>query len=331
MIDYALLNDARMIVNNFVQVKKDELVTIVTDFSRRNEAEALAIAVDEVGSDSVVIDMTRSVNKVVNGRDFWLTPPKNLLSSVQNSNVSIFTVNESYAFRLDHHVRYLFQTGRDCSIYKVDVGMGTWGLQKDHVPRVTEIGRKIMSAIQGHDKIRVTTKRGTDITLSIKGHDCLPVFPVPDRGMNWGIPVPLWGEYNWAPIEELSEGRVIIDGISEATPLLHVVEEPVEWIVRKGRIVEINGAKDAEDFRNLISLDSGAGMIGEIGIGGNPKALKGTETEKALLGTCHFGLGDNGEYPGGKNKSQAHVDGGVRNVTVEVDGTTILENGRLVI
>jgi hypothetical protein len=64
----------------------------------------------------------------------------------------------------------------------------------------------------------------------------------------------------------------------------------------------------------LISLDPGAGIIGEIGIRDNPKALKGTETEKALLATCHFGLGDNGEYLGGKNKSQAHVDGGVRDV-----------------
>ncbi len=71
-------------------------------------------------------------------------------------------------------------------------------------------------------------------------------------------------------------------------------------------------------------------LIGELGIGGNPHALYGTETEKARLGTAHFGLGQTDEYPGGTIRSAVHVDGVIRNARVEVDGVAVIADGRLV-
>jgi leucyl aminopeptidase (aminopeptidase T) len=143
--------------------------------------------------------------------------------------------------------------------------------------------------------------------------------------------VPLWGEYNWAPVENLTEGRIVVDGICEAGPSMHLVSEPVEWTVKGGRVIEVEGGKDAKEWAKLIKSDDGAAVVGELGIGANHKAKTGTETEKALLGTCHFGLGDNHVYPGGAVKSQLHADGGVHDITLEIDGRRIMEDGTLLI
>jgi hypothetical protein len=150
MTSFRLLEDARLIVNDLVRARKDETIAIVTDHSRSAEAEALSIAVDEVGARFIIIDMSKVVDRVMGGGTWWEDPPRNLIAAVENSNVTIFVVDETYGFRLDHHLPYLFRTARqpnkDCSIFKVDLGMGTWGFTKDDIKQVTEVGRKIRSA-----------------------------------------------------------------------------------------------------------------------------------------------------------------------------------------
>jgi leucyl aminopeptidase (aminopeptidase T) len=168
------------------------------------------------------------------------------------------------------------------------------------------------------------------VKLSIRGHDCLAVSVVPERGMPYAIPVPLWGEFNWAPVEGSVNGTIVVDGITEATPMLHVVSEPVTWTVSDDRIVDVRGGQDADDFRRTCETDAGSSLSGELGIGGNPRAIFGTETEKARLGTVHFGVGQNDEYPGGQIRSAVHIDGVVRNARVDVDGTVLIADGRYV-
>jgi hypothetical protein len=296
------------------------------------EADALALAAHELGADVLVADISDHVEEVVYGHEYFSTPPKQVVAAIQNSNVSIFTVNETYAFRIAHVIGNFINFGEECSAYKIDPKMGSWGLTREDPVRLVEIGDKIMSAINEHDEVRITTKSGTDVTLSVKGRKCLPIFSIPvrRRGNPFVHPIPLWAECNWAPIEDATEGRVIIDGLTEATEILQVVREPVEWIVKKGRVVEVNGGEDADGFRKVVNTDQGSGIIGEFGIGGSNLAMWGTESEKGREGTIHFGLGNNHLYPGGKNEqSKVHVDGGVRNVTVQVDGRTIVKDGHL--
>ena len=330
-MDWLLLHDARMIVRRFVRVADGELVTLVTDQSRRAEAEALALAVDEAGADSIVVDISREVARLFRSETFWTAPPANIVAAVQSSSVSIFTVDETYAFRLDHHVRELFETGPECSIFKVDLGMGSWGLTDAKLDEIDVIGRKLQERFSRASEVRIETSNGTGLALSIAGRKCLPVVAQPNRGEPYGIPIPLWGEYNWAPVEESANGMLVVDGITEATSKLHVVEEPVAIQITKGKVVHVEGGRDAEDLRELLTIDEGASLVGEFGIGGNPHAIPGTETEKALLGTVHIGFGNNDEYPGGTVRSVVHVDGGVRKATVEVDGEVIMESGSLLL
>ncbi len=326
-----VLSDARMIVRDFAQVRPDETVTVFSDRPRRVEGEALALAVRESGAAVIHVDISQAVERVLQGPDFWLDPPASILACAQSSNVSLFAVDETYAFRLDHRVSSLFQTGQECSIFKVDVGMGTWRLTAEGMAVVDANGRALLRATSGCDQVRITSASGTDLRLSIRGRQCLEVPQVPSRGLPYGISVPLWGEYNWAPVDGSPDGTVVIDGLSEAGAAMAVVTEPVSLTVTGGLVTAVQGASaDADAFRAVLATDAGASVVGELGIGANPNARIGTETEKALLGTVHLGFGNNTSYPGGTNRSAIHVDGVVRNARVEVDGRLLLEGGRLI-
>lgn len=327
----ALTDDARRIVRDFVKVQPGETVSVLSDDSRRAEGEALACAAMECGASVIHIDVSQVVSRLMAASTFWLDPPANVVAAVQSSNVNLFAVDETYAFRLDHRVSSLFDTGPECSIFKVDLGMGTWRISPSDLANVEEIGVELVRAIEGHEEVRVSSELGTDVRLSIRGRSCLVVPQVPARGLPYGISVPLWGEYNWAPVEGSPTGVLVIDGLSEAGKVMGVVAEPVVMTVVDGRVCEVHGdGPDAEAFRAVFATDEGAAVVGELGIGGNPNALVGTETEKALLGTVHFGFGSNASYPGGANRSAIHVDGVVRHATVEVDGRVLLEGGHLV-
>ena len=327
-MDPFLLSDARTVVRDFVKLRSGENVTVLSDGPRAAEAAAVLQACQEFGAEAVLLDLSQQVASLLLSEAFWVDPPPPVIAAVQASDVTIVVLDETYGFRLDHKVRTLFEPSPECSIYKIDLGMGSWRLRREDVDTVERTGRELLAAMAGADIVHVTSPAGTDVRLSIRGRDCLPVDVVPARGMPYAIPVPLWGEYNWAPVEESVEGTIVIDGITEATPVLHVVSDPVTWTVTRDRIVEIRGGQDADDFRRIFDTDAGSSLIGELGIGGNHRAIFGTETEKAKLGTVHFGVGQNDEYPGGQIRSAVHVDGVVRNARVEIDGRVLIADGR---
>lgn len=330
-MDLFLDSDARMLVRDFVKLRADETLTILVDGPRRHEGEALVRAAQEIGVKAVSIDMSQEVAALLLSDAFWTPPPPSIVAAVQASNVTIAVIDETYGFRLDHKVRGLFETGPECSLYKVDLGMGSWRLTPADIAQVSSIADRLLGALASADRIHVTSPGGTDVTLSIKGHGCLPVVAVPERGLPYAIPIPLWGEYNWAPVAGSVNGTIVIDGITEATAVLHVVSEPVTWTILEDRIVDVRGGQDADDFQTLFAIDDGASLIGELGVGGNPRAIYGTETEKARFGTVHFGVGQNDEYPGGEVRSTVHVDGVVRNARLEADGRVLVADGRLMV
>jgi Thermophilic metalloprotease (M29) len=324
-------SDASMIVRDYIGIRPDEVVTVLFDRGRRDEGVAVAAAARDLGASVIAVDVSQHVDDVLGSESFWVDPPPHLRAVVQASNVSIFVADETYTFRLDHHVRHLWRTGAVCSIYKVDVGLGRWNFTAADIAEAERCGAALLAAIDGHETVRVTTELGTDLRFVIKGRGCLVVPPVPERGHPYGISVPMWSEYNWAPVEELTEGVAVVDGITEATSLLHVVTEPFRIAISGGRATSFSGGADAADLEALLATDSGAAVVGELGIGANPRAWAGTEAEKALLGTIHLGFGDNGEYPGGRNVSAIHCDVTLRDVSIEVDGHLVMRHGRLLV
>ena len=87
----------------------------------------------------------------------------------------------------------------------------------------------------------------------------------------------------------------------------------------------------------MTSVDDMASVIGELGIGLNPKArLTGNLLEDEKAGkTAHIAFGHNTDMPNGQNHSKTHLDFLFYNPTLQVqylDGSkkTIIKDGEIV-
>lgn len=133
-------------------------------------------------------------------------------------------------------------------------------------------------------------------------------------------------------IEGSAEGTIVINGsIGE----VGIVSDPVVWTVKEGRIVDIQGGKDARLFEKWLNdlNDPNMNVIAELGIGANPAAtLTGNPAEdERIMGGIHFGIGDNARLFGGKNVASSHNDVIILGASLTMDGTQIIKDGELLI
>jgi leucyl aminopeptidase (aminopeptidase T) len=327
-----MTKEAELVVDTCLGVKQGEKVTIAMDSARRIEAEILASVCHARGAEILVVDITPYVIPISKGR--YVDPPENFKTLMKNSNLTMIVTSQEYSQRFSHKIHYFLNQTPDCSVYQIDEEMGAWDYSLQDVNGIMAKGRKIMDFMKGKKSVRVTSPNGTDISFSIENRECMPGLPVmPRPGMQAACPIPLWGELNWAPVENRSCGHAVIDGILMRWGSESAVTQPVQWEVKDGRIVEIRGGEEATQFRKTLeSADANAYIIGELGIGASHKAKLGTMQEKGRIGTVHLGVGSNkGVYPGGTNVSKIHGDGSIRNVSIEVDGTKIIEGEKILL
>jgi leucyl aminopeptidase (aminopeptidase T) len=326
-----MVSEAEIIIDKCIGVKTGEKCTVVTDSTRRVEGEVIAAVARARGAEALLVDISPYVTAVHAGR--YVEPPEHFKELIKASNVTIIVTSQQFSQRFSHKIHYFLNQSESCSVYQIDEGLGSWDLTMDDIEKIMDNCHKIMDRMKDAKLVRVTSNNGTDIRLCIDGRQCLPVMPIMKRAaIQAAMPIPLWGELNWAPVEELTEGRAVIDGILMRWGAELAVSEPVEWIVRKGRIVDVKGGNDAREFiKTLESADENAYVIGELGIGASHKARLGTMEEKGRLGTVHLGVGSNkGVYPGGRIISKIHGDGTIRNVTVYVDSVKIIEEEKII-
>ena len=103
---------------------------------------------------------------------------------------------------------------------------------------------------------------------------------------------------------------------------------------KDGRVVDASASKGEVFLIEMLDQDEGARALGEVAIGTNysiTRYTKNTLFDEKLGGTFHAALGASYPESGGRNQSALHWDmvcdlrnGG----RIEVDGTTISENGR---
>jgi len=128
------------------------------------------------------------------------------------------------------------------------------------------------------------------------------------------------GECFTAPVERTFSGKLVINLIDDK--LGRGIME-----FDKGRLVKWSGKGIASIVKNIGQDETGF-IIGEFGIGTNPKARitpNMLEAEKAF-GTAHFAIGDS--YGLGKNRSPYHHDALVDKVTIRAKGKYIIKEGR---
>lgn len=180
--------------------------------------------------------------------------------------------------------------------------------------------------------IRVRSSVGTDLVLEKKGRagdfqDGL----LEDKPGDWDN-FPSSG-CACAPLEDGTNGKLVLDRGDILLHLKHFVSEPVVCEIEKGRIVSIDGGLDAELLRGWFKKweDPNSYVIAHVGFGCDSRtelgAMQLMEWE-AYGGGLLIAFGRNdGFFIGGTNVSKSHLDITMLNTDFEVDGQLLLQRG----
>lgn len=199
-------------------------------------------------------------------------------------------------------------------------------------PKITELGRRIASKLERSSKIHVTSKTGTDLKFEITKR---PVHVqdgiVDDEDMARGLystQLPS-GKVEVAPVETSGRGTVYFD-----TPRA-LKGRPVSELqlsFEKGKVREFHAKRYEDVFREVYEATQGdKDRIGHFAIGLNPKIdLIGYPSDELALGTATIGIGAN-KGNGGQNDSSFEFSGTITKPTIEIDGTPLMTEGRLVL
>jgi leucyl aminopeptidase (aminopeptidase T) len=326
----SIRKDAELVVDICMTVEQDDVVTIITDDEHAREAHALAEVCMERGAWPVMMNNEMQVRRGLADTHFPMAPPQNLHQAMVSSDEIIIITNLEWANRFAHISAVKESVANNAKIASVEPGMGDWGLTVEMLHAARQRAQDAMAALEGVEKVRVTSPKGSDFTVTIKGRPPLDLVPIKERGKMMG-PLPLWAEVAYAAVEDQTQGTMVVDGVMLGIGLKGQVNEPITWTIEGGKAVKIEGGDDARRLREVIEGVDNATVIGEFAFGVSDKAPFGTPSEKGRVGTVHCALGDNhSAYPGGQNVSKLHLDGVVLEATLQVvdDGRYIIKDGQ---
>jgi len=324
-----LLQDAALIVDVCFSVEEADVVTIICDDDREDEARAVAEVCVDRGAWPVIMNNEMQVRRGRADVRFPMAPPANLHRAMVGSDEVIIIANLEWANRFAHVNAVRETCEANGKIASIEPGMGEWGLTQEDLERSAQRTKDAVEALAGKKQVHVTTALGTDFYVSIEGRSPLCLTPYKARGQMMS-PIPLWTEVAYAAIEDFTHGTAVVDGVMLGIGLAGQVKEPIRWTLEGGKCLKIEGGEEADKLSRAIDGVENADVVGEFAFGTSEKAPFGTPSEKGRIGTVHLALGDNhNAYPGGQNVSSLHLDGVFLNATLQIvdNDTYIVKDG----
>lgn len=171
-------------------------------------------------------------------------------------------------------------------------------------------------------EVRFVSPNGTDLTVGVQGRhwiNCDGHENFPD------------GEVFSAPIEDSTQGLVCY-----SFPAVHGGREvhDIRLQFKGGKVVDATATKGEAFLFQMLDMDGGSRILGEIAIGTNyaiTEYTRNTLFDEKIGGTFHAALGAGYPESGAKNKSGLHWDMVCdlrRGGRIEADGKVISKNGR---
>ena len=303
--------------------KGDQVVVVADTDTEPLVWEAIAAAAFEVGGLPTVLIMLPLPFHHAN-------PPATVVGALRNADLVVNVTSKGIA-----HSSVIEEIGkagiRVISCEEVTADMLRSGAATADYEEMEKLGKRVLEKWNNGSRVRVTSELGTDLAASIQGRHgwmvagkCAP--------LSQGSPILRCafpdGEAAVAPIEGTGEGIVVWD-LTMAN--IGAIREPIKGVFKKGRLVNIEGAQEANRLSQYLEQygDQGAYNLAEIAIGLNPGVTPTgkVRTDKKLYGSVHVALGMNTDTGGGKNVSRLHIDGVIRKPTVYIDDQVVVEAG----
>ena len=313
-----------MVVQTCMDIRRGENVLIVCDPTTAEIGQSLHIATQKRSERVLLIVMPKS-------RHHGEEPPSPVAALMRQQQVVIAATKYSLT-----HTRAVRQALKDGARVATMPGMTfelyTEGGMTSDFQEVKRRISNIANFLRRRRIINVKSKSGTDVTFEVNWRD----WKLDDNGicnrprMLTNLPA---GKVFILPKEGTMNGTIVIDGSWDST----LIDEPVEFIVEDGTVVDVKGGSLAATIRQsygevakkLKTKDrESVWTVAEFGFGMNPNArLVGNVLEdEKRMGSCYFSIGDNSGL-GGSSNAGIHISGVLAEPSVWLDDTCLTESG----
>ncbi|WP_253724356.1 aminopeptidase [Sporosarcina sp. HYO08] len=313
---------AKQVVEVCAKVKENESVVIVTEPKTMSIAESIAAAVTAVGAEPTVTVITPRQSDSAE-------PPATVAAAMKESDVFISAVYTSITHT--YAVKNAVQNGsRGIMLTQFEDHMLIDSGVLADFPKAAPTCEAVAKALENAETIHLTTKYGTDLTMSAKGRKSNAMTGMVKSGQF--APVPTI-EANVSPLEGTANGTIVTDA---SIPYIGIgiLKENVVATVKDGMITSIEGGHEAKILAEDLASknDPYVYNIAEIGVGLNPRCkFNGLMLEdEGVFGSVHIGIGSSITL-GGEIKAACHYDLIMTGVTLVADGVTIIQDGEVLL
>lgn len=322
-LSFEVTKAALKLVRDFMLVKEGENVVITADTSSDfRVVEAVAGAAYAVGATPVIIHYPTS------GKAFE-EPVRPVADAVEHADVWIelayYCSMHTPCFQkaLSNGARFTCLNGLDVIMLVNTVGRVDYDI-------LIEFGEYLTQKVQDSNEVVVIDKNGTNLTAYNQGRR---VKHSGQRATKKGYPVMLGGQVSWCPVEETINGKLVFDSALFPPDSIGLLKSNVELTFEQGRIVKIEGGRDAEIFEKWLAQFNDPNMyrLAHYSLGFNPGVTKPTGRiveDERLFGCIEMGVGSQGaSLMGAFWDAASHTDGIVSKPTVILDGKKLEEDG----
>lgn len=158
---------------------------------------------------------------------------------------------------------------------------------------------ELCQILQSGKQLQIRSANGTEISFQIAGRRWLNGicrYNVPD------------GEVFTAPVLKGTQG---VWHASFPIDFLGNQISGARLVIDEGVIVHASAVTGEDALRNLVCQDAGSCLVGEIGLGTNPRVIHTTGIgliDEKMAGTAHLGMGSSYPSTGGTVTSGIHLD-----------------------
>ena len=311
-------NAVRTALVDCMAITRGEDVLVVTDPAKRAIAEAIVATAKELGAEVVLMEMSereshgseppRAVAAAMLACDALLAPTSKSLSHTKARKAA----SDNGA-----RVATMPDISEEMLVRTMSADYRAVKQRSDAVAKLLTDGKEV----------HISSSQGTEVVFSIEGRKGLSDDGhIANPGSFGNLPA---GEGFIAPVEGRTNGRLVFDG--SVWPIGRL-ETPLTVDVVDGYATSFSGPA-GEQFRSILDKHGHeAFAVAELGIGTNEAAtLTGNVLEdEKIIGTIHVAFGDNHSF-GGTIRVSSHQDGVVLQPTADIDGTRLLEDGRLLV
>ena len=307
-----LVKIAEGVLTSCLAVKPGEEILVITDDSRKEIGEAIYEAAGNLGCEKILMVMKE---REVSGQE----PPKAIAEAMKAADVVIAPTAQSLT-HTNARIEAAKAGTRVATMPGITKEMFSQGAMTADYSKVEELTATVTEMLTNASKARIE-KDGKVLTINLDGRDGVPSPGVyKESGKCGNLPS---GEAYIAPLEDGSDGEMIIDGSMVGIGKL---ASPLHMTISGGKLRSVKGDK-SENLDILLKNETN-GTLCELGIGTNEAAILNgiiLEDEK-VYGTVHIAFGTNTSF-GGVNKAECHMDGIVLRPTLYLDDIKVIENG----